>query len=306
MLALQQLRALLAIKEHGSLTRAAAALHYGVPTITHHLNTLESQLRVQLVERTKRGTRLTELGTVLAADAAEILNRVAQAERWVTDYRVAGLVTLIVGTFPSIGSRLLPSAIRTLQDEMNVRVEVVEGEPIKLVELLHSGEIHCALIYDLAEDSPFEALELEFTTLNHEPYRLMVAADSPLAVRQTIDLDELRDKAWIFSRNEHEASQRVLQRVCGALAYEPREFMRTDDLNLIHGFVAADLALALTPASAVMPNFSVVVRDAKQDLGIRRLSFVVRRKTSPAARRLGEILAADAAAFDTKGAGTTG
>src|SRR4029079_12472623 len=105
MLALQQLRALIAVREHGSLTRAASALHYGVPTVTHHLNSLESQLRVQLVERTKRGARLTELGTALAADAAEILSRVAQAERHVADHREAGVVTLIVGTFPSIGSR---------------------------------------------------------------------------------------------------------------------------------------------------------------------------------------------------------
>lgn len=300
MLGLPQLQVLLAVKEHGSLTRAAHALHYGVPTITHHLNTLESQLRVQLVERSKRGTQLTELGAALAADAAEILNRVAQAERWVTDYREAGLVTLVVGTVPSIGSRLLPNAIRSLQAAMKVRVEVVEGEPTKLVELLNSGEIHAALIYDLADDSPFGALDLEFTPLINEPYFVMVGADSPLAAAEPLDLNDFRDNAWIFSRNEHEASQRVLRRVCGTLGYEPREFMRTDDLNLIHGFVAAELALALMPPSAVMWNFRVVMLRAKQDLGMRRLSYAVRRKTSTAARHLGDILVSDAAAFNSE------
>jgi DNA-binding transcriptional LysR family regulator len=296
MLALQQLRVLLAVQEHGSLTRAAGALHYGVPTVTHHLNSLESQLRVQLVERSKRGARLTELGSALAVEAADILGRVAYAERRIADHREAGLTTLVVGTVPSVGSRLLPHAIRALQATMKVRVEVVEGEPTGLVELLHSGEVHAALIYDLAADSPFEALDFDFKTLMNEPYRLMVGADSPLAAAETIDFDDLRDRAWIFSRNEQEASQRVLRRVCGTLHYEPRELMRTDDLNLIHGFVAADLTLALMPPSAVMMNFNVVLRRAKQDLGIRRLSYVIRRKVSPAAQHLGEILAADAAA----------
>jgi DNA-binding transcriptional LysR family regulator len=83
----------------------------------------------------------------------------------------------------------------------------------------------------------------------------------------------------------------VLRRVCGALGYEPREFMRTDDLNLIHGFVAADLALALISPSAVMPSFGVVMRSATQDLGIRRLSYAMRRSAPPAARRFGGILA---------------
>jgi DNA-binding transcriptional LysR family regulator len=300
MLALQQLRALLAVKEHGSLTRAASALHYGVPTVTHHLNTLERQLRVQLVERSKRGARLTELGIALAADAEEILSRVAQAERRVADYREAGLVTLTVGTFPSIGSRLLPRAIQALQESTNVRVEVVEGEPIRLIELLHSGDIHAALIYDIAADSAFAAFDLEFTQLLSEPYWVMVGADSPLASADTLDFDDLRDRSWIFSRNEHEASQRVLRRVCGALGYEPREFMRTDDLNLIHGFVAADLALGLICSSSVMTSFGVVMRSAKQDLGVRRLSYATRRSASPAARRLGEILAANAAQFSTR------
>ena len=297
MLAVQQLRVLLAVQEHGSLTRAAHALHYGVPTVTHHLNSLESQLRLQLVERSKRGAQLTELGAALAADAVEILNRIAEAERRMADYRDAGVVNLIVGTFPSFGSRLLPRAIRTMQATMTVRVEVVEAEPIKLVELLCAGDIHAALIYDIESDPTFTTLDLELTTLLSEPYRVLIGADSDLAALESVDFNDLRERSWIIAHNEHEASQRVLRRMCGAFYYEPREFMRTDDLNMIHGFVAADLALALICPSAVMPNFGVVTRSAKQDLGKRRLSYAIRRNAPPAARRLGEYLATHAAGF---------
>ncbi|MDN5911032.1 MAG: LysR family transcriptional regulator, partial [Brevibacterium sp.] len=43
---LQQFRVLLAIRDEGSLNRAAEVLDHGVPTVTHHLRTLESHLRI--------------------------------------------------------------------------------------------------------------------------------------------------------------------------------------------------------------------------------------------------------------------
>ena len=128
MIALQQLRILLAIREHGSLSQAARALHYGLPTVAHHLDALEAGLQVRLVDRSTRGARLTPLGEVLATEAEQILARVSQVDRLVAAYRDAGLMTLIVGTFPSIGSRLLPHAIRELQASLLVGVELVEGE----------------------------------------------------------------------------------------------------------------------------------------------------------------------------------
>jgi DNA-binding transcriptional LysR family regulator len=291
MLTLQQLRVLLAIKQTGSLNRAAHELHYGVPTVAHHLDALEFQLRSTLVVRGRRGTHLTGLGSALADDAAEILARVAQAERRIVEHRDAGLLLLRVGTFPSLGSRILPGAIRALQAEMTVQVEVTEGEPTRLMELLRAGEIHSALIYDIA-DSASAALDLDFLPLFSEPYLVMVGAQSELAASGHVDLEEVRGRSWIFSRSEQEATDRVLRRACGSLGYEPGEFMRTDDLNLIHGFVAADLALALTSASAMTGMPGVVTRPAVQHLGMRHFSYVSRRSAPFAAQRLGETIVA--------------
>src|SRR6478609_4713971 len=91
---LQQLRVVLAVRDHGSLTRPARALHYGVPTVTHHLDALEARLGARLVERSSRGAALTPLGGLLAEEGEQILARVAQAERLVTTYRDAGVMTL--------------------------------------------------------------------------------------------------------------------------------------------------------------------------------------------------------------------
>lgn len=297
MITLQQLRVVLAVRDHGSLTRAASALHYGVPTVTHHLDALEARLGARLVDRTPRGAVLTPIGALLAEEGEQILARVAQAERLVATYRDAGVMTLVVGTFPSIGSRLLPAAIRELRQTMHVEVELVEGEPTELVRKLGEGALHAALIYDLEGDPAFEAPDLESTPLLSEELQVLVGAAGPLAELDELDLASL-DHHWVVSRNDDEVSHRVLRRVGAALGRDFAEFTRTDDLNMIHGLVAADLAVALAVPSAVMPGFDVVMRPAVHDLGLRRLAFVTRDDVQlPAVAALRDILVEAAGAL---------
>lgn len=283
----QQLRVLVAVRDHGSLTGAAAALGYGVPTIAHHLGTLERHFRAQLVERDRRGARLTPLGAIFVVEAEQILARLEQAERLVTAQRDHGLTTIRVGTFASAGSQLLPRAIRELRARMEVQVEVVEAEPIDVVELLHAGDLHAGLIYDSAEDPAFATPDLELTVLIEEDYRVLVAGDSPYAVLAEIDLATLAGADWICSRDENETSDRVLRRACHDAGFEPTVLMRTDDLNMIHGLVAEGLGCTLTTPAAVDTRFAVAARPTVQDLGLRRTSFVRRSTVVP--RAVGEL-----------------
>jgi DNA-binding transcriptional LysR family regulator len=279
----QQLRVLVAVRDRGSLTAAAQALGYGVPTIAHHLTALERHFGVQLVERDRRGARLTPLGLVLVAEAEEILTRLDQAERLVTNQRDLGMATIRVGTFASIGSQLLPRAIRRLRELMPVQVEVVEAEPIRVVELLHAGELQAGLIYDSAEDPAFAASDVESTVLLEEQYAVLVAADSRYAQAAGIDLADLHDADWICSRDENEASNRVLRRACHEAGFTPQVLMRTDDLNMIHGLVAEGLGCTLTTPAAVDTRFPVVRLATTRELGARRTSFVRRRGITPRA-----------------------
>lgn len=279
----QQLRVLVAVRDHGSLTAAAQSLGYGVPTIAHHLRSLERHFKVQLVERDRRGARLTSLGTVLVAEAEEILARLAQAERLVTTQRDLGLSTIRVGTFPSIGSQLLPRAIRQLRAQMQVQVEVREAEPTDVVELLKAGELHAGLIYDSADNPAFATPDLELTVLLEEDFRVLVARESPYAALGLIDLSDLAAADWICSRDENETSDRVLRRACRSVGFEPKVLMRTDDLNMIHGLVAEGLACTLATQAAVDTRFAVEAHPTVQDLGLRRTFFVRRSTLAPRA-----------------------
>lgn len=258
--------------------------------MAHHLRALEQHLEVSLVERDRVGSRLTPLGMAFAHEIESVVAQIDRAERLVADRRDAGVVTLRVGAFASIGSRLLPRAIAELQHRSAVRVEVIEAEPTEVIDMLRRNEVHAGLIYDVSHD-PFTAPDLQIETLLREPYRVMVASRSELAARDRLDFAELEDIAWVCSRNDHEASDRVLRRACHSSGHEVRELMRTDDLMMIHGLVSEGLGCALSTEAAVDTDFDVVLRPAVQDLGERIVSFATRhRDAPPAAVWLGEIL----------------
>lgn len=296
MMTLQQLTILLAVRDHKSLTQAAAALGYGVPTVKHHLRSLEGALAAQLVESTQSGTWLTPLGEALAVEAVEIVDRARRAERMVTGLRDAGLVTLRIGTFASVGAKLLPSIIVELQRRSPVRVEVIEGEPTDVARMLRDSEIDVGILYDSSFDEAVVDPDLEVTSLFTEPFRVMIATEGPYAQAGEIDISALGDVAWIASRSDDEASDRVLRRVYRSLGPPVRELMRTDDLRMIHGLVEAGLGLALATPTTIDSDFNVVLAPTVQDLGFRRVSFATRSGNLPQATRdLGELLSNAAA-----------
>src|SRR2546425_9346483 len=70
-----RMRLLTEIERQGSVSAAAAAIGIGQPSASQHLRLLEAAAGQRLVERTGRGSRLTEAGGGLAARAAQAPSR---------------------------------------------------------------------------------------------------------------------------------------------------------------------------------------------------------------------------------------
>src|SRR3989442_11924836 len=65
-----RMRLLVEIERQGSVSAAAAAIGIGQPSASQHVRLLEAAAGQRLVERSGRGSRLTEAGPVLAPPPA--------------------------------------------------------------------------------------------------------------------------------------------------------------------------------------------------------------------------------------------
>src|SRR6202042_2715475 len=81
MVSLRALECLVAIVEHGSLTRAAVKLRISQPALSHQIAALERELGTPVIERLPRGIRPTAAGLAAAAGARIALAAADRAVR---------------------------------------------------------------------------------------------------------------------------------------------------------------------------------------------------------------------------------
>ena len=132
-LELRHLLALKAVAEQGSFGRAARSLGYTQSAVSQQIATLERIVGMRLIERPggPRPVSLTQAGTLLLRHADGISARLQAAHADLAALQAGDAGPLRVGTFQSVGARILPSGAR----EVEIELFVTDGdEARRLVE----------------------------------------------------------------------------------------------------------------------------------------------------------------------------
>jgi len=130
MLDVTRLRVLVAVARHGSVTRAAQALNYAQPSVSHHLARLEAETGTKLIQRAGRGIRLTDAGRLLAERATEVIGRLDAAENELAVFNGLRAGRLRLAAFPSALGTIVPAAAAILHEQHpTVDLRLSEAEP---------------------------------------------------------------------------------------------------------------------------------------------------------------------------------
>ena len=247
--------ALDAVAREGSFGRAAEQLGYTQSAVSQQIATLEKIVGETLVERPggPRAVSLTEAGKLLLRHAEAIVARLDAAKADITALRAGETGTLRVGTYQSIGARVLPGVMRRFLADWP-GIELGLSEPAtdpELYGLIESAEVDLAFCSPPLPEGPFEALELM-----SDPYVLLVPADSSLAGRRSASLDDLGDHVLIGSNTC--ASGGVVENALRESGYEVSYAFRSDDNGTVQGLVAAGFGVALVPLLAIVSGRELV------------------------------------------------
>ncbi|WGD37396.1 LysR substrate-binding domain-containing protein [Lysinibacter sp. HNR] len=254
---LRQLSALLAVSETGSIAAAARQLSWSQPTVSHHLHTLETVLGAEVVARDSTGTHLTALGSVLLPFATKISRLTRDAASAVRAAQLASVSRLRLGVFPSAGARLLPAAVRELQ-EFGVDIHIVEGELDTLMPSINRRELDAAIIFEGTSITQLPSGYSSVPLLVEELY-LTIPADHRLAKRSRVRIAELSEENWILGITEDDPCDNALRAAASRAGYQPRRILRSDDYSVVQGYVEAGIGIGLVPELALWPRRAGVV-----------------------------------------------
>lgn len=151
------MRLLVEIGRQGSVSAAASEVGIGQPSASQHLRLLEAAAGQRLVERTGRGSRLTEAGEILAARAAQALSSLGAGEEELG--ALAGLQTgtIHLGSSTAPGVYLLPDTLGCFRrDHPGVTVDVEIAASGEILKRLLSGRVQLALVGAAEADDRIE------------------------------------------------------------------------------------------------------------------------------------------------------
>jgi LysR family hydrogen peroxide-inducible transcriptional activator len=282
----------LAVREHDSMSAAAAACHVSQPSLSQGIKKLEETLGVVLFERGPRGAVPTDTGRVVLQKAARVVRSFQEVEE--TAEAAAGRFLdgrLRLGVIQTIGPYLLPDVMPAIEGKWSsLELEIDEGLTDRLLESLCDHELDAVLIA-----LPWEVPEeVELFDCFEEPFYVALPKDDHLVERETVSLDEIDPDDLLLLREGHCLRDHTLE-ACDIPPEGTRRAFQGASLETIRAFVANGWGVGLFPALAVDERGDVVFRPPAEpahrivSLAVRR-SFPYADEAAEMAAEIGRIV----------------
>ena len=107
----KKIKAMLTAVERGSLSAAAEELGYTQSGLTHMMNSLEEDLGLTLLIRSKAGVRISPAGQALLDDFNSLISASETLERNAESLKERTLKTIRIGSYSSVARNWLPAIL---------------------------------------------------------------------------------------------------------------------------------------------------------------------------------------------------
>ncbi|MER6124773.1 LysR family transcriptional regulator [Streptomyces sp. NPDC001795] len=280
------LELLLAVARLGSLGRAARELGITQPAASSRIRSMERQLGVALVDRSPRGSRLTDAGALVTdwarriVEAAEAFDAGAQALRGRRDSR------LRVAASMTIAEYLLPGWLIALRAQRpDTAVSLLAGNSAAVAERLLADEADLGFVEGLSVPAGLDA-----AVVAHDRLIVVTAPGHPWARRRKpLSARELAATPLIL-REEGSGTRQVLDAALGGLARPLLELSSTTAVkaSAVSGAGPAVLSeLAVGEELSARRLVSVPVDGVRLDRALRAVWRTGHRPTGPGRDLLG-------------------
>ena len=149
---IRYLKYLIEVERAGSINKAASSLYISQQGLSKALDSMESELGVKLVERSRAGARLTEAGRGFASHAERILDEYRLALDDLSPVVVSRAHVLDVVVSPYVVMALMGQVVPNLDSAFEASYS--EAGNTQIVQRLRSGEEGSLFIFDWLDDDP--------------------------------------------------------------------------------------------------------------------------------------------------------
>ncbi|HEY9890501.1 MAG TPA: LysR family transcriptional regulator [Candidatus Sericytochromatia bacterium] len=243
---LRHLRYFITVAEELHFGRAAQRLHIAQPPLSQQIRQLEEELGVVLFHRTKRSVQLTDAGQVFLEEAKQVLIQAAQAVQAAQRASRGEIGQLVVSFVSSAAYNVLPKilqAFRARFPEVNLALHELTTD--KQLQGLRDGWIDVGFLRPPIEDDT-----LSLATIFQESLVVALPEIHPLSRQPQVPLKALINEFFIlFPRPLGPKLYDQIVGLCQQAGFSPNVVQEAIQMQTIVSLVAAEIGIALVPAS---------------------------------------------------------
>ena len=262
--------ALLKILEIGSFTKAAEAMGYSQSAVSQMVQSLESELSLKLLYRSRNGIKLTPEGEALLPYIQRTVNHYNAMLEKTRELKGLNGGLIRIGTLSSVSSQWLPGLIKDFQTLYpKVHFLLHQGDYTTIPAWVRAGEIDFGFVNPDAES--VRGLHTIFVTSGG--HKAILHPDHPLAAQPWVTLEQLAKETFLLL--EEGCLSEPLE-AFRTLGLEPRVKLRMHDNFSICSMVEANVGVSILPELALRKmNFRIVQLPTVPPV-IRRVSLVMK------------------------------
>ena len=274
---LLKLEVFLRSAESLNFSTAGKQMHLSQPTVSKYIRDLETELGVELFDRSAGGIHLTEAGRLLLPWAHKLIYQSVQLQEMMTSLQEQIVGHLRIACSTTSGKYLLPLLAGRFRNRYPwVKVTILSCTPEYVVPRLLEEEANLGVLSREAFEEGLESQEF-FT----DQIILIVPKGHPWALRQSVEPEDLLD-AQLILREPTSGTRRVLMTELGKYDIHLEEldvFLELGNAEAIVETVAAGFGISFVSrlSAGYALREKIVVEVPISGLELKRKVYMVRR-----------------------------
>ncbi|CAN5259156.1 LysR family transcriptional regulator [soil metagenome] len=217
MIDLGALRALIAVRDNGSVVAASESLGFTPSAVSQQIKRLERHTRSTLLERVGRRVILTEHGRLVAERGDRLFSDIESLESLALSANAPVDGTIRISSFSTAGKGLIAPLLARLRNTAPaLHVTVIELDPWDALALVERGGADLAIVHNWNTVVLEIPASLDSATLLVDRVDVLMHRDHPLARAASLTPADLADEIWVATPRGTICNEGLVQLFSGA------------------------------------------------------------------------------------------
>ncbi|MBD8034768.1 MULTISPECIES: LysR family transcriptional regulator [Solibacillus] len=235
------------------MTRAAEVLAISQPALSKSIANIEQHLGVPLFNREGRSIYLNRFGELFLQSVNVILDEYDRIKEEFEDIIKPGSGEVSFGFIHTLGMEVVPELIASTSAAFpNMHFSLTQATSLNLMKRLEEGAIDLCLSQKIES----KVIEIETEELFVEELFVIVPTTHPLAMQESVKLDEVKNEPFIAIKKGNSLRQLVDEFFLDA-GIELNTTFAAEEMHTVAGFVGAGMGISLIPNIKGLDHYKV-------------------------------------------------